>query len=211
MSTSSSTPERATSSIDGSRGLNRAPEWAVMVGVQARWGGEIGVGDPAAEFVRAVYDEHGEALLSFVTRMTGDRAQAEDVLQETLLRAWRHAGRLGSDGRPLRPWLFTVASRIVVDEHRARQARPAEVGAEPLERLPAANELDRAMESWQVAEAFRALSPEHRAALVETYYLGRSVAEAASRLGIPPGTVKSRVYYGLRALRLALEERGWAT
>jgi RNA polymerase sigma-70 factor (ECF subfamily) len=182
-----------------------------MEGVQARRGSGSGVGDPAADFVRAVYDEHGPALLAFVTRMTGDRAQAEDVLQETLLRAWRHAGRLGADERPLRPWLFTVATRIVVDEHRARQARPAEVGAEPLAQLPASNELDRAMEGWQVAEAFRALSPEHRAALVETYYLGRSVAEAAARLGIPPGTVKSRVYYGLRALRLALEERGWAT
>ncbi|SNQ51181.1 ECF RNA polymerase sigma factor SigL [Frankia canadensis] len=191
-----------------------------MEGVQARRRGGSGVGDhtggpggddAAADFVRAVYAEHGSALLAFITRMTGDRAQAEDVLQETLVRAWRHSGRLGADGRPLRPWLFTVASRIVIDEHRARRARPAEVGAETLEQLPASNELDRAMESWQVAEAFRALSPEHRAALVETYYLGRSVAEAAATLGIPPGTVKSRVYYGLRALKLALEERGWAT
>ncbi|CAO5165972.1 ECF RNA polymerase sigma factor SigL [Frankia sp. AiPs1] len=181
--------------------------------MHARWRGRGGQGvdDPAAEFVRAVYAEHGPAVLAFVTRMTGDRARAEDVLQETVLRAWRHAGRLGTDERPLRPWLFTVANRIVVDEHRARRVRPAEVGSENLESLPAGNELDRAMESWQVAEAFRALSPEHRAALVETYYLGRSVAEAAANLGIPPGTVKSRVFYGLRALRLALEERGWAT
>jgi RNA polymerase sigma-70 factor (ECF subfamily) len=200
--------------------LNRIAEWSVMEGVQARRRGRSGVGDPArgpgaddpaAAFVRAVYAEHGPALLAFITRMTGDRAQAEDVLQETLVRAWRHSGRLDADKRPLRPWLFTVASRIVIDEHRARRARPAEVGAESLEQLPASNELDRAMESWQVAEAFRALSPEHRAALVETYYLGRSVAEAATNLGIPPGTVKSRVYYGLRALKLALEERGWAT
>lgn len=184
-----------------------------MVGMHGRRGRNGGpkVEDPAAEFVRAVYAEHGSALLAFVTRMTGDRAKAEDVLQETLLRAWRHAGRLDTDERPLRPWLFTVAHRIVVDEHRARRARPAEVGSENLEFLPAGNELDRAMESWQVVEAFRALSAEHRAALVETYYLGRSVAEAAANLGIPVGTVKSRVYYGLRALRLALEERGWAT
>jgi len=52
------------------------------------------------------------------------------------------------------------------------------------------------------------LSPEHRAVLVETYYHGASVAQAAKTLGIPPGTVKSRTYYALRALRLACEERG---
>lgn len=161
-------------------------------------------------FVRAVYAEHESALLAFVARLTGDRARAEDVVQETLLRAWRQAGKLEADDRPLRPWLFTVAARIVIDEQRARRARPPEVRADVLAQLPASDELDRAMESWQVAEAFQALSVEHRAALVETYYLGRTVTEAAAVLGIPVGTVKSRVYYGLRALRLALEERGWA-
>jgi RNA polymerase sigma-70 factor (ECF subfamily) len=168
------------------------------------------LGDSGAAFVRAVYAEHGAALLAYVTRLTGDRVLAEDVLQETLLRAWRQAGKLGADGRPLRPWLFTVAARIVVDGRRARSSRPHEVRAEALEHLAAGDELDRAMESWQVAEAFKTLSAEHRAALVETYYLGRSVAEAAAALGVPPGTVKSRVFYGLRALRLVLEERGWA-
>ena len=159
--------------------------------------------------MRAVYAEHGTALLAYVARLTGDRMRAEDVVQETLVRAWRQAGKLESDDRPLRPWLFTVAARIVIDERRARRARPLEVGVDALAHLPANNELDRAMESWQVAEAFRALSAEHRAALVETYFLGRTVAETAAALGVPPGTVKSRVYYGLRALRLALEERGW--
>ena len=180
-----------------------------MSGVDARRRGRVGTADPDAAFVRAVYTEHGAALLAFVTRLTGDRAMAEDVLQETLLRAWRQSGKLSADDRPLRPWLFTVAARIVADGRRARRARPSEVGADSLEHLADGDGLDRAMESWQVAEAFRALSAEHRAALVETYYLGRSVAEAAAALGVPPGTVKSRVYYGLRALRLVLEEQGW--
>ena len=167
-------------------------------------------GDPAGTFIRAVYAEHADALLGYVTRLTGDRTRAEDIVQETVLRAWRNAEQLGADGRPLRPWLYTVAARLVVDDHRARGARPREVSPELLDLVPADDELDRALESWQVLEALRTLSDQHRAAIVETFYRGRSVNEAAATLGIPPGTVKSRVYYGLRILRLALEERGWA-
>ncbi len=164
------------------------------------------------EFIRSVYAEHGAALLGHVTRLTGDRGKAEDIVQETVLRAWRHAGRLDADERPLRPWLFTVASRLVVDDHRARGSRPPEVSSEMLELVPDGADngaVDRSLDRWQVIEALKSLTPSHREVIVETYYRGHSVAEAAQALGIPPGTVKSRVYYGLRALKLALEEQGW--
>ncbi len=71
-----------------------------------------------------------------------------------------------------------------------------------------ADETDRAVESWIISEALQRLSPQHREVLVEGYYQGRSVNEAASRLGVPPGTVKSRTYYALRSLKLVLEELG---
>ncbi|MFI0350696.1 sigma-70 family RNA polymerase sigma factor [Actinomadura sp. 9N407] len=161
--------------------------------------------------LRALYDEHGGPLLGYVLRLTGgDRPQAEDIVQETLLRAWRHPDALA--GRPVRPWLFTVARNLVVDAHRARRARPIETGIDEHLMMTAAgsDDIDRALESWTVAEAMADLSPQHRAVLVETYYRGRSVAEAAKALGIPAGTVKSRSYYALRALKLALEERGLA-
>lgn len=166
-------------------------------------------GTPAAEsLVRALYAEHGSALLSFATRLTSDRSRAEDIVQETLLRAWRHADALEPSRGAVRPWLFTIARHIVIDQQRARRARPTEVGDSALMSLPAEDALDRAMESWQVAEALATLRAEHREVLLETYYRGRSVAEAAAALSIPAGTVKSRTYYALRALRLALEERG---
>ncbi|GGV19714.1 RNA polymerase sigma factor [Actinomadura cremea] len=161
--------------------------------------------------LRALYSEHGGPLLGYALRLTGgDRPQAEDVVQETLLRAWRHPEALA--GRPVRPWLFTVARNLVVDAHRAKRARPQETGMDEhvLTAHAGPDDIDRALESWTVAEALAQLSPTHRAVLVETYYRGRSVAEAAEVLGIPPGTVKSRTYYALRALKLALEERGLA-
>jgi len=169
-----------------------------------------GNGGADAAFVRAVYAEHGQALLGYATRLVADRGRAEDIVQETLLRAWRHAGKLAADDRPLRPWLFTVVSHLATDARRAERARPFETTDAPLAALPSGDELDRAMQAWQVADALATLSVEHRAVLVETYYRGRSLSEAAVRLGVPIGTVKSRCYYALRALRLALQERGWA-
>lgn len=158
--------------------------------------------------LRALVDEHGRALLGYATRLTGDRGLAEDVVQETLLRAWRHAGALDPARGPLRPWLFTVARNVVVDVMRARRVRPWEVGDSALALVPAADDVERAVETWAVEEALAGLSQEHRSVLIETYYRGSSVAEAADRLGIPPGTVKSRAFYALRELRLRLQENG---
>jgi RNA polymerase sigma-70 factor (ECF subfamily) len=140
----------------------------------------------------------------------GDRARAEDVVQETLLRAWRHPEALSHAHASARPWLCTVARHIVVDHHRARRSRPPETGDAALQFLPADDQLDSALLAWEVTQALDCLSADHRAVLLETYYRGHSVAEAATALGIPPGTVKSRTYYALRSLRLALEERGLA-
>lgn len=166
-------------------------------------------GDTDDAFVRALWAEHADALLAYATRLTGDRGSAEDIVQEVMLRAWRHADRLEGQARSLRPWLFTVTAHLATDVHRARHARPTEVGEQPLERSPARNDIDRALQAWEVADGLSTLSDLHRAVLIEIYYRGRSVAEAATTLGVPAGTVKSRTYYALHALRLALEEGGW--
>lgn len=165
-------------------------------------------GSADAELVRLLYDEHAGPVYAFCLRWTGDAQRAEDVVQEVFLRAWQNLSRVDLQTRPVRPWLLAVARNLLTDLHRAQQSRPQLVDDSALAQVPAPDELDRAVESWQVAAALQRLSPEHREVLVHTHWMGRSVAETAAVLGLPPGTVKSRTYYALRALRLALEETG---
>ena len=164
--------------------------------------------DRSAQLLRALHDEHASALWGFVLRLTGgDRGRAEDVVQETLLRAWRNPGVLEQSQGSARSWLYTVARRIVIDEWRSPRTRREITSAEPPER-PGHDHTDAMLDSWLVADGLARLSEDHRTVIVECYYRGRSVAEVAHSLGIPEGTVKSRSHYALRALRLALQEMG---
>ncbi|GAB4083859.1 sigma-70 family RNA polymerase sigma factor [Myceligenerans cantabricum] len=159
------------------------------------------------ELLEAVHDSHAGALYRYVVRRTDDEEEARDVVQETLLRAWRHPEVLQRSEEAVRAWLFTVARNLVVDHLRsARRTREHATAS-----VPDRDERDRTqavLDSWLVADALVSLSPDHRAVVVGAYYGGRSVAELATEIGIPPGTVKSRLHYGLRALRLALQEKG---
>jgi RNA polymerase sigma-70 factor (ECF subfamily) len=157
--------------------------------------------------LRALHDAHAPSLIRFVTRLTADHGLAEDVVQETLLRAWKHPEVLQRGEDATRAWLFTVARNLVIDDRRsARHTREF-----PTEELPEAargDDTDAILDAWLVADALLALSAEHRAVVVRAYYLGHSVAEIARLEGIPDGTVKSRMHYALKAMRLALQERG---
>ena len=159
------------------------------------------------ELLRALHDEHSGALTRFVYHLTGDSALAQDVVQETLLRAWKHPDILEGSTGSARAWLFTVARNLVIDERRSAHHRhELATGTIPEQSSP--DQIDKILDAWLVSDALASLSEEHRAVLVHTYYLGRSVAETASQLDVPAGTVKSRMHYALRALRLALQERG---
>ncbi len=140
-------------------------------------------------------------------RLTGDRGFAEDVVQETMLRAWRHPKVLDQSEMPARAWLFTVSRRIVIDEWRRGRSR-RETPTADLPENPTPADVEQQLQRWQIEEALAMLSPAHREALVECFYRGYSVDEAARRLGIPAGTVKSRCHYALRALQLILSEMG---
>jgi RNA polymerase sigma-70 factor (ECF subfamily) len=162
------------------------------------------------DLIRALHAEHGDALYAHALRLCeGDRQRAEDLVQETLLRAWRHPEVLDPDRGSARAWLFTTARHLAIDAWRRREARVGEVVTDVLpEPKSGLDETDRAVEAWTIAEALARLSEAHREVLVECFYRGRSVAEAANVLGVPPGTVKSRTHYAVRALRLVLEEMG---
>ncbi|MFE9685390.1 sigma-70 family RNA polymerase sigma factor [Streptomyces sp. NPDC006285] len=171
--------------------------WTVM--------GSLGAVDAAERAIRTLHDQQAGPLYAYVVKLlNGDRHKAEDVVQEALLRCWRTQDVTG--GQPLRPWLFRVARNLVIDEYRMRKTRPQEVNGNTwLEDLqPRPDDVDRLLSSILLQEAFRQLSPDHRAALYETYFSGRSMREAGQVLGIPSGTVKSRVHHAVRALRLAM-------
>lgn len=159
------------------------------------------------ESVRALHDVYAGPLYVFAYRRLRDTQAAEEVVQDTLVRAWRARDRYDEDRGPVSAWLFAIARNLIIDHVRSRDARP-EQSVLPAGLTEPVNEIDRMLETWQVADALSGLSVAHREAIVACHYRGHTVAEAAALLGVPDGTIKSRLYYGLRALRLRLEEMG---
>lgn len=167
------------------------------------------------DWVSSAYAAHGRELYRFALRSLGDPGMAEEAVQTTYLRAWRAADRFDESIGSLRTWLFAIVRNVVVDMARAQRIRPAlpprqhDNGID-LREPEIGDEVDRLLAAWQVEEALRRVSHDHRTAIVEVYYRARSYEEVAIECGVPVGTIKSRVYYGLKALRLALEEIGWS-
>ncbi|MEV5706445.1 MULTISPECIES: sigma-70 family RNA polymerase sigma factor [Actinoallomurus] len=166
--------------------------------------------DPAHDdaFSRALYERHGAVLLNFALRLcNGDRHRAEDIVQETAVRAWQHREILDPTTDRVRTWLFTVAHRLVIDHYRARQARPNEVGDGESEERAVPDPAERVVTLRAVLEVMNELTEQQREILIYTYYLGHSVEQTAAALGLAPGTVKSRAHYAMRALRASLRDR----
>ncbi|MCG6498332.1 sigma-70 family RNA polymerase sigma factor [Kitasatospora sp. A2-31] len=154
--------------------------------------------------IRTLYEQHGGALLAYAIRLTGDRAAAEDAVQETLIRAWRNPEALTEARGSVRSWLLTVERNLITDRFRARAARPVEVAEVSEQSATVPVQRDHAegvVEALVMTEALEQLSPEHRDVLRSIYFQQLSVAEAAEQLGVPAGTVKSRAHYALRALK----------
>jgi RNA polymerase sigma-70 factor (ECF subfamily) len=160
--------------------------------------------------LRAAVREHGAELFRFARRVLGDNGLAEEAVQETFLKAWRRANRFDPSRASLRTWLFAILRNTTVDMARARSTRPSlAVESTEDDRADPLDAIEDRMRSWQVEEALRQLSDDHRVAVVEVHLRARSYEEVGQQLGIPAGTVKSRVYYGLKALKTALIDQGW--
>jgi RNA polymerase sigma-70 factor (ECF subfamily) len=161
----------------------------------------------AEERMAAIYHAHAGPVLRRLLRLTlGDLQAAQDLMQETMLRAWRNVDALATDDvNSVRPWLFTVARRVALDAARSRAARPTETGVVELDTIAArGDDIDRLVVTVTLRSALARLSPAHRGVVVELYGRSSSAAEAATHLGIPEGTVRSRAHYALRAMRATL-------
>jgi RNA polymerase sigma-70 factor, ECF subfamily len=156
------------------------------------------------EFMRELYERYRPQLQNYVVRLTRDVQWAEDVVQGALVRAWRARHKLTQGEAATRSWLFSAAYRIFVDDYRSRSVRPVTLTGQDLAAQDRGDEVERLAWAMTLADALSALSAPHRQAIVQVYYLHRTVDETASVLGISPGTVKSRLHYALRALRSQL-------
>jgi RNA polymerase sigma-70 factor (ECF subfamily) len=168
---------------------------------------------PSKTAIERLYDEHAAALWHYAWRLTGDSVRAQDVVQETLLRAWQHPEVADNNKRPARAWLFTVARNMVIDESRSARFRrevstPDDVGAFE---GACPDDVDAALDRLLINDALARLTPEHREVVRRSYFHGWTTAQIAADLGIAEGTAKSRLHYALRALRLALSETGFTS
>lgn len=166
--------------------------------------------DPEAALMRVLYRDHAAALWRYAVRLTGDPARAEDVVQETLLRAWQHPEVTDDTERSARAWLFTVARNMIIDERRSARFRKESdsLDAPGAPDRPGPDEVNSALDRLLLGDALAQLSADHRAVIRRSYYLGWTTAQIAADLQIAEGTVKSRLHYAVRALRLTLQEMG---
>lgn len=180
---------------------------------EARWLAQVAAGDRGDPLV-ALYRCWAGRFHRLGLRSLGDPGQAEELVQEAFVRLWQSASRFDPARGTASAFAFTIAHRVAVDLHRRSAARPrlaASAGEDALAAAPdsgAEDELDRIATDFLVREALDALSPKHREVLLLTFDEDLTDAGIADRLGIPVGTVRSRTYYALRAMRLELEERG---
>ncbi|HZJ39794.1 MAG TPA: sigma-70 family RNA polymerase sigma factor [Demequina sp.] len=160
-----------------------------------------------ASVLRELHDLHAAVIWRYVVHLTRNPSTADDIVQETLLRAWRTPRILDEDPASVRSWLFTVARNLVIDDARSARHRHEVAVEEPPDRT-VEDRTDGLFDVLLVEEALKALSEDHRAVIVRAYFGGQNTVELAAELNVAEGTVKSRLHYGLRALRLVLQERG---
>jgi len=192
-------------------GMSRIPDGSTADGTlrrraAARHGTPV-VESADEEGLRAAFLAYSGELYGYARRSLADAGAADEVVQETFIRAWRARSRFDPELGSLRTWLFAIERRLVIDHARSRALR--QTSPLPADMAQIGDDIERALVGWQVEEALRRLRPEHRQVLVETYYRGRSGREVAVELGVPEGTVRSRLFYALQSLRLTLDEMGW--
>ena len=162
---------------------------------------------------RALVEQHSRSVFRLAFRMTGNEQDAEDVVQESFLRAYRQLGRFESRAN-FGTWLYRIVSNCSVDLMRSKQARHDQVRGDSIdegamelpavdvpgpERMAQSAEIDR-----RVQDALRELSPLERAAFTLRHYEGRTIEEISSTLGLGTSAAKHSVFRAVKKLRVAL-------
>jgi RNA polymerase sigma-70 factor (ECF subfamily) len=164
--------------------------------------------DDAEALAVRLHAEHADALFTWALGRTPDRRDAEELVAETIVRAWKRHEQFDSDRGSERAWIFGIGRNALIDMYRSSQRRLRLVTNEGGVESSIDDGIDAFAEVSLVRDAMAGLSEEHRTVVVEAYFEGLNTREISERYGVPPGTVKSRMYYAMRSLRASLEEKG---
>jgi RNA polymerase sigma-70 factor, ECF subfamily len=162
------------------------------------------VGPPVAE----LYRRYGKRLYRFGVNNLGNEGLAEEMVQETFVRLWRTASRFDADKASVGTYLYVIARSVAADIRKRPSSRPLQA-VDEADVPPQPDSVDKILDSMIVREAFDTLGPAHAEVIRLARDEGLTQSQIADRLGLPLGTVKTRTFHGMRALRTALIERGF--
>ena len=151
-------------------------------------------GEPRA--AEELYDRFAGAIFAVAFRTLGDRSLAEEAVQQTFLQAFKGAATF-DDAKPVSPWIYSIARRAAIDIYRKERRHVHSIETEVAIFPPG---FEHAWEVWKVRQAVDALPENERATMHATHFLGMTHSEAAEKLGIPVGTIKSRAHRAYRIL-----------
>ena len=175
----------------------------------------VALGRPEA--LAELYDRYSRVVMSFAFRILGDRAGAEELLQEVFLRTWRQAGSFSETRGSFITWLLSITHNMAIDEIRKRNRRPQRVNSDdPVQLLANMRDTDTPVEDRaigvtlrdEITAALRELPPAQRNVIEMAYFQGLTQREIAEETGEPLGTIKTRIRLGMRKLRELLPEHG---
>jgi RNA polymerase sigma-70 factor, ECF subfamily len=163
--------------------------------------------DDSGDSLRKLYRRYADELYGFVYRALGDRGAAEEVVQDVFTSVWRHAQTYDQQRGSFRTWMYRIAHNAVIDRRRRASVRPGlRTHADNPAPEPVAldTSIEQAALRWHLAAALARLTPQHREVVRLAHYEGMTMREIAEAKNLPIGTIKSRAWYALRSLRLAL-------
>jgi RNA polymerase sigma-70 factor (ECF subfamily) len=168
---------------------------------------QMATGDVEAP-VAQLYRRYGKRLYRFGVQQLGNEDLAEEMVQETFVRLWRAAGRFDAEKASVGTYLYVIARSVAADIRKRPSSRSL-MPVDDVDLPPIPDDVDQILDGMVVREALDSLGRGHADVIRLAHGEGLTQAQIAERLGLPLGTVKTRTFHGLRALRAALTERGF--